>query len=183
LIIVSVHICVHRYIQTRTLKHIHASLSLDEFSILHTHVCVHVQFLITAGMELPSNWDPMPVGEVCHMVTLDDKSKEYREVKALFEVSVPVTRFTSLFTSSSRDHSYSIIKIQRIQNPQLYRQYVTRKKGMDQHNNPSFKNERRLFHGCPKDIADLISHQGFNRSFAGKNGNNCIFNICTYHTV
>jgi len=106
------------------------------------------------------------------MVTLDVTGIEYREVKALFEVTVLVTQVRNFWTPSSRqDHDYKIVKIQRVQNPQLYHQYVTRKKGMDQKNPSSYQNERRLFHGCPKKVAELISHQGFNRSFAGKNGN------------
>ena len=113
----------------------------------------------------------MTDGTVCEMVTLDDTGTEYREVKALFEGTVLVTQFKSLWTSSSRKQDYQIVRIQRVQNAHLYHQYITRKKGMDQQNPSSYQNERRLFHGCPKDVAELISHQGFNRSFAGKNGN------------
>ena len=110
----------------------------------------------------------MTDGTVCEMVTLDDTGTEYREVKALFEVTVPVTQFKSLWTSNQ---GYKIVRIQRVQNAHLYHQYITRKKGMDQQNPNSYQNERRLFHGCPKDATELISHQDFNRSIAGKNGN------------
>jgi len=114
----------------------------------------------------------MPDGTVCHMVTLDTTGTEYREVKALFEATVLITQLQTLWTLSSyQDHGYKIVRIQRVQNPQLYHQYFTRKKGMDQQNPSSYQNERKLFHGCPKSVAELISHQGFNRSFAGKNGN------------
>jgi len=102
------------------------------------------------------------------MVTMDVTGTEYREVKALFEVSRSVNK-----TSSSQKQNHRIVRIQRVQNPQLYKEYVTRKKGMDRRNPSGFQNERRLFHGCPKDVTELISHQGFNRSFAGKNGNVC----------
>jgi len=126
-------------------------------------------------MDLPSGWSPMPDGMVCDMITLDVTGTEYREVKAMFEVTVLVTQIQSFWASSRRqDHGYKIVKIQRVQNKQLYHQYVTRKKGMDQQNPNGYQNERRLFHGCPKDVAELISHQGFNRSFAGKNGNDGI---------
>ena len=43
-------------------------------------------------------------------------------------------------------------------------------KAMDLHNPKGHQNERKLFHGCSKDAAEKISHLGFNRSFAGKNG-------------
>jgi len=105
------------------------------------------------------------------MVALDVTGTEYREVKALFEVTVPVTQVRNVWTPSSRqDHGYKIVKIQRVQNPQLYHQYVIRKKGMDQQNPSGYQNEMRLFHGCPKSVTEQISHQGFNRSFAVQNG-------------
>ena len=63
-----------------------------------------------------------------------------------------------------------IVKIQRIQNPMLYAQYIAKKKVMKKHNLPGFQNEQRLFHGTPADICPKINQQGFNRSFAGKNG-------------
>ena len=39
-----------------------------------------------------------------------------------------------------------------------------KKKAMDLHNLKVQQNERRLFHGCPKDVAEKISHLEFNRS-------------------
>lgn len=99
----------------------------------------------------------MPDGCACHYETLDAQSKEYKDVKALFESSLP-------------SPSPTIVNIERIQNPLLYSQYVTRKKAMDLHNPKGHQNERRLFHGCPQDVTEKISHLGFNRSFAGKNG-------------
>ena len=120
----------------------------------------------------------MSEDSVCHFEALDTKSKEYNDVKALFESSMPPPDPTSAKWSTHTDNWHKIVKIERIQNPLLYTQYMGRKKAMDSHNPKGHPNERKLFHGCPKDIAEKISHQGFNRSFAGKNGS-YIQNICT----
>ena len=64
-----------------------------------------------------------------------------------------------------------IIKIERIQNPALYFQFIGRKKEMDKLNPTGHQNERSLFHGTSVDTCPKINQNGFNRSFAGKNGN------------
>ena len=124
-------------------------------------------------MESPGKWDTMPKGVACHVVALDPKSTEYGEVKSKFEKTItPQHHISSLHTKLVYPTSgqYQIIKIERIQNPFLYAQYVAKKKTMDQHNPSTIVNERKLFHGCPGDVVEKISHHGFNRSFAGKNG-------------
>ena len=63
-----------------------------------------------------------------------------------------------------------IVKIERIQNPFLYAQYIAKKKTMDEYNPPNTMNERELFYGCPGNVAQKTNCHGFNRSFAGKNG-------------
>jgi hypothetical protein len=65
-----------------------------------------------------------------------------------------------------------IIRIERIQNPALYLQFIDRKKKMDKVNPKGHQNERSLFHGAAVDTCPKINQNGFNRSFAGKNGNN-----------
>ena len=59
-----------------------------------------------------------------------------------------------------------ILKIERIQNPSQYRQYVARKKIMEKDNPQECVNERLLFHGCSGDVVSKIAMQGLNRSFA-----------------
>ena len=116
----------------------------------------------------------MPKGIACHVVALDPKSTEYGEVKSKFEKTItPQQHVSPLHTMLAYPPSgqhYQIIKIERIQNPFLYAQYVAKKKTMDQHNPSGIMNERELFHGCPGDVVEKIGHHGFNRSFAGKNG-------------
>ena len=137
-------------------------------------------------VESPAKWNTMPAGVVCHRVDLDPKSTEYGEVKSKFEMTMAslninqhqsVSRHVHVVTRAGFQQAYQysgqwsqIIKIERIQNPFLHAQYVAKKKTMDTHNPSSITNEKELFHGCPGDVAEKISHHGFNRSFAGKNG-------------
>eukprot|EP00112_Aurelia_sp_Birch-Aquarium-sp1_P008660 Seg196.2 transcript_id=Seg196.2/GoldUCD/mRNA.D3Y31 product=Poly protein_id=Seg196.2/GoldUCD/D3Y31 len=111
--------------------------------------------------QLPSHWDPMPKDsngkeKPYHLITLSTYSKEYQEIK-------------SKLLDSASGKIRNIAEIQRIQNPQLYLTYMIRKKAMDAANK-SNNNERLLFHGTSKESCDAINHHGFNRSYAGKNG-------------
>ena len=131
-------------------------------------------------VESPGKWDTMPKGVACHIVDLDPKSTEYSEVKSKFVTSMgplkilqnPPSSHGMVTKMSMAPYGQwsQIIKIERIQNPFLHAQYVAKKKTMDQHNPSNIVNERELFHGCPGDVVEKISHHGFNRSFAGKNG-------------
>ena len=131
------------------------------------------EFCYTYVACLPSHWCSMSDDSVCHFEVLDTKSKEYNEVKTQFEASMPPP------TSGKRstDDWHKIVKIERIQNPLLYSQYMGKKKAMDSHNPKGYQNERKLFHGCPEDVTEKISYRGFNRSFAGKNG--MYIRVCT----
>ena len=112
----------------------------------------------------PKDWDPMPTDSKgkekhVHLVTLTAGSPEYNNVESQFN--------KTMIKGSSYNQ---IVSIQRLQNPVLYQQYMVRKKEMDKHNPPGHQNERWLFHGTSPDTLDKINTQGFNRSFAGKNG-------------
>ena len=134
-------------------------------------------------VEIPGKWDPMPQGVACHVVALNPKTPEYNEVQSKFEKTMTMSQHPSPVHPSHggltivstypqySGHQYNqIVKIERIQNPFLHAQYIAKKKTMDKHNPSDTMNERELFHGCPGDVAQKINHQGFNRSFAGKNG-------------
>ena len=113
--------------------------------------------------EKPSTWDPMPLDPngkdvPLHIVDIPSSDAEYNDVKQKFDQTM---------MGSYRD----IVRIQRIQNPALYLQFIARKKAMDKHNPPGHQNERRLFHGTSAVTCPKINQCGFNRSFAGKNGN------------
>ena len=138
--------------------------------------------------------------KVLCLVALQPSSTEYKDVKAKFDetmrmiptVSSPVQSTLqpgNLGFTFPRTHRFgvhspagvlslygqsdtysSVVKIERIQNPALYSQYVARKKQMDKQNPQGCKNERLLFHGTSVDSCGSINHGGFNRSFSGKNG-------------
>ena len=134
--------------------------------------------------------DPQTGKEVAlHCVDLTPGSKEYNKVLQEFDktmapaaipsgatiggptltVGQPFTRVAPLYQPTSNMYN-TIVKIQRIQNPMLYSQYIAKKKDMEKHNPPGHQNEWRLFHGTPPDVCPKINQQGFNRNFAGKNG-------------
>ena len=99
----------------------------------------------------------MPPKKACLMVPLDVNGSEYSTVKHYFEQTM--------------SQAHQTVKIERVQNPELYKQYMIKKNAIEQRNDGiKIENERKLFHGCSGDVTEKICHQGFNRSFAGKNG-------------
>jgi len=109
--------------------------------------------------EFPSTWGKYDKNPQTKVVALDTKDQEYVDIKDAFESTVGGKR--------------TIVKIERVQNPTLYALYAARKKHMDQTNPPGTVNERRLYHGCARDVIQNIIHGGFNRSYAGRNGTIC----------
>ena len=90
---------------------------------------------------------------------MDVNSDEFSSVKKSFQDTCPSPQ------------TYQIIKIERVQNPVLYRQYMVQNEHGSK--NPTIQNERNLFHGCSGNVTKLtkdISHKGFDRSFAGLHG-------------
>jgi hypothetical protein len=61
-----------------------------------------------------------------------------------------------------------IISIERIQNERWYMQYLAHSKDFERR--LKIDTEKLLYHGCPEQAANAIVDDGFNRSFAGKNG-------------
>ncbi|KAJ8316896.1 hypothetical protein KUTeg_004800 [Tegillarca granosa] len=106
-------------------------------------------------LPLPKTWLPMKQDENLKVITLQPGDREYEKVK-------------SEFTKSAQAHR-NIIKINRIQNKFLYQQYAAKRaelKLKNQGKNP----ERWLWHGTSPDTLTKINHNGFNRSYCGKNG-------------
>ncbi|CAJ1078797.1 protein mono-ADP-ribosyltransferase PARP14-like isoform X3 [Xyrichtys novacula] len=102
--------------------------------------------------DIPDFWDPMPADKSCLAVTLQPGTPEHKEILSLFQASCKLT----------------VIKIQRIQNPVLWKSLQIKKRDMEQRNKHQ-NNEKRLFHGTSEDTVDHINEHGFNRSYAGKN--------------
>ena len=115
-------------------------------------------------LDLPSKWDPMPkdgqgLEAKVHCVQLQPNSQEFMDVSA---------KFTS--TSRGQIHYYRIVKIERVQNPQLYKSYLAKKESMEKTVGQANINELELFHGTDLNSVAEINETGFNRSFAGVNG-------------
>ncbi|CAF4464247.1 unnamed protein product [Rotaria socialis] len=102
------------------------------------------------GFDLPPYWAVQT--ENIAQFPVDENSTEYNEIRALFD-----TTMTNNYTVMHR--------IERIQNKQWYMQYNSYKSF-----SPKKNTEKKLFHGCPKESAQLIINSFFNRSFAGING-------------
>uniref|UniRef100_A0A8C3BK02 Poly [ADP-ribose] polymerase n=1 Tax=Cairina moschata TaxID=8855 RepID=A0A8C3BK02_CAIMO len=99
---------------------------------------------------LPETWDDMQNLQV-RVVELKPETKEYKEVSERF-----------LKTSQH----LKIEKIERIQNPFLWKTYQMKKRQMA-NKNINGDNEKLLFHGTSKESLTLINSTGFNRSYAG----------------
>ncbi|XP_034742022.1 poly(ADP-ribose) polymerase family member 14-related sequence 1 isoform X2 [Etheostoma cragini] len=102
--------------------------------------------------DMPEYWDVMPANVSCHAVPIAAGTTEHNEVLNLFQATCKQT----------------VIKIERIQNPVLWKSLQIKKRDMDRRNNHQ-NNEKRLFHGTCHSTVNYINEHGFNRSYAGKN--------------
>ncbi|NWW79438.1 PAR14 polymerase, partial [Climacteris rufus] len=113
---------------------------------------------------LPATWDDME-NEQLKIVELRPETKEYKDVQEMFLKTC---------------QSFKIEKIERVQNPYVWKTYQIKKCAMDKKNGNT-NNERPLFHGTNKESLDLINSRGFNRSYAGMHAAN--FGNGTYFAV
>ncbi|XP_074550674.1 poly(ADP-ribose) polymerase family member 14-related sequence 1 isoform X2 [Halichoeres trimaculatus] len=104
------------------------------------------------GVDTPESWDPIPSGKSCLAVTIQPGTPEYNEVLNLFQATCKL----------------NVLKIERIQNPMMWKSLEIKKRDMEQRNGHQ-NNEKRLFHGTSEDTVAYINEHGFNRSYAGKN--------------
>ena len=102
------------------------------------------------GIALPTQWVPQEESQLVQLVSLETGSSEYRLVHNLFNV---------------KGVSRKIVKMERIQNPVLYKAYLVKKQTMKEP-----VNEMRLFHGTAEANIQWINANNFNRSYAGING-------------
>ena len=119
--------------------------------------------------DLPTNWSPLREHELCLQVELKPGEPEFEKIKTLFEAEkAKQTERTAQFMQK-----LTLVKVFRLQNPTLYRQYELTKQKLSAtyHNKPEvIKNlERTLFHGTSEDTVSKINSEGFDRSFCGKN--------------
>ena len=94
-------------------------------------------------------------------VTLSPSSSEYQDVVRKFQATAG---------------EVNILKIERIQNPHLYKSYMVRKQKMDK--DTGGNSERQLFYGTDGKNITHINTQGFNRSFCGTHGKCCCLLYC-----
>ncbi|KAG8000828.1 Poly [ADP-ribose] polymerase 14 [Nibea albiflora] len=102
--------------------------------------------------DVPEFWDTMPPNTSSLAVDIKAGTAEYTEIEKLFKATC----------------GQPIIKIERIQNPVLWKSLQLKKHDMEQRNGHQ-KNEKRLFHGTCQTTVPTINEHGFNRSYAGKN--------------
>ncbi|XP_016055600.1 PREDICTED: poly [ADP-ribose] polymerase 15 [Miniopterus natalensis] len=105
-----------------------------------------------AAYNIPEHWTDMNQQQFC-VIPLQPGQSEYDAVKNKF---------------SQTCLSYTIEKIERIQNGFLWQSYQIKKKHMDTKNGRT-DNERILFHGTDAGSVPHVNRLGFNRSYAGRN--------------
>ncbi|KAK2174006.1 hypothetical protein NP493_833g00012 [Ridgeia piscesae] len=106
--------------------------------------------------DLPANWSTVADTEHVKLEVLKPSSTEYQDVE-------------NKFMMSAQGGVTKVIKIERVQNPGLYRQFMLRKEEMKKRRLPPAVIERSLWHGTSADAVQNINMGGFNRSYCGKN--------------
>ncbi|XP_068921145.1 protein mono-ADP-ribosyltransferase PARP14-like [Petaurus breviceps papuanus] len=119
---------------------------------------------VSLSVEIPNHWDDMK-DQTLLLVDLPPGHEEYKQVK-------------DKFCETCAD--FTIEKIQRIQNRNLWSLYE-RKKILMYDQNKHTHNERLLFHGTDSASVPHVNSQGFNRSYAGENGT--VYGKGTYFAV
>ena len=123
-------------------------------------------FILCAEGEdgLPGDWGPM----------IDPKTKQEVPLRV---VGLPVYSGSYQFalaefhkTMTPGANYRAIVKIERIQNPALYRQYAAKKKQLESYKPKGVRNERWLFHGSKQSDVSKINKTNFNRWYHGQNG-------------
>ena len=126
-------------------------------------MCICIIYVGLETFPCPDFWDEQRTGtnESCDVITVSPYSQEYKDALHEFQKTLPPSKC-------------QIIELRRIQNRHLYQQYSLLKNLMKQNIPRGCQLERELFHGTDKAACTKINQQGFNRTFAGKNG------ICTF---
>ncbi|XP_029140551.1 protein mono-ADP-ribosyltransferase PARP14 [Protobothrops mucrosquamatus] len=119
---------------------------------------------------LPEHWEDMK-GNHVKLVPLQPTAGEYKDIVKIFQIGCP---------------TFTIEKIDRVQNPYLWQAYQVKKKQIDTQNGHG-NNEKILFHGTSFSTVVSIYQTGFNRSYAGKNaasiGNGTYFAVCSNYSA
>ncbi|XP_066277271.1 protein mono-ADP-ribosyltransferase PARP14-like isoform X2 [Branchiostoma lanceolatum] len=115
------------------------------------------------NIKLPKTWTGM--SDQYEEVDLQPTTSEYKAVHDEFMKSVATASGGYYAVSTAQ-----VLKIQRIQNAALWKQYMVKKKKMELDNAKSSQPvERILYHGTPSAPIPSINLTGFNRSYSGRN--------------
>ncbi|NXA70523.1 PAR12 polymerase, partial [Mohoua ochrocephala] len=106
----------------------------------------------------PSHWDASAQPDLGYKaVVISNVTSEYNEIKQLFHQTMK---------------NYSILKIQRIQNPSLWKVFQWQKEKMKKENGGKEVQEKLLFHGTDVISMKMICTQNFDWRICGSNGTN-----------
>ncbi|CAN8212716.1 unnamed protein product [Coccothraustes coccothraustes] len=106
----------------------------------------------------PTHWDASALPDFGYKaVVISNTASEYNEIKQLFHQTMK---------------HYSILNIQRIQNPSLWKVFQWQKEKMKRENGGKEVQEKRLFHGADVTSMETICSQNFDWRICGSNGTN-----------
>ncbi|NWV88874.1 PAR12 polymerase, partial [Machaerirhynchus nigripectus] len=106
----------------------------------------------------PSHWDASKLPDFGYeAVVISNVTSEYNGIKQQFHQSMK---------------NYSILKIQRIQNPSLWKVFQWQKEKMKKENGGKEVQEKLLFHGTDVNSVKTICSQNFDWRICGSNGTN-----------
>ncbi|XP_029819537.1 protein mono-ADP-ribosyltransferase PARP12 isoform X2 [Manacus vitellinus] len=106
----------------------------------------------------PSHWDQSALPDLGYKaVVISSVTSEYNTIKQLFHQTMK---------------TYSILKIQRIQNPSLWKVFQWQKEKMKRENGGKEVQEKLLFHGTNISFMESICTRNFDWRICGKNGSN-----------
>ncbi|NXT21984.1 PAR12 polymerase, partial [Syrrhaptes paradoxus] len=104
----------------------------------------------------PIHWDPSALPDLGYKaVEISNKTPEYDKIKQLFLQTM---------------RSYSVSKIQRIQNPSLWKVFQWQKEQMKRENGGKEVKEKLLFHGTSSSFVEAICTHNFDWRICGSNG-------------
>uniref|UniRef100_A0A8C3BMW4 Uncharacterized protein n=1 Tax=Cairina moschata TaxID=8855 RepID=A0A8C3BMW4_CAIMO len=106
----------------------------------------------------PPHWDPFDLADLKYKaVEISNTSSEYKEIKKQFEQTMK---------------TYNIVRVQRIQNPSLWKVFQWKKEKMKKEAGKKEVNERLLFHGTKDARLEDICINNFDWRTCGSNGAN-----------
>ncbi|XP_071948866.1 protein mono-ADP-ribosyltransferase PARP14-like [Antedon mediterranea] len=130
--------------------------NMEETDLTYSKTCSVIRQEVNDGISVPVSWkkNQSQLLEVIDVVT---GSSEYQLVNSQFTAAL-----------NGQYQVQSIVKISRIQNVELWKQYAAKKETFAK-TMAGQQFEKVLYHGTDEGTIDKINKGGFNRSYAGKN--------------